>query len=173
MLVPMYALPAIIDVEASALDMGYPIEIGLAKCDLKTGKISQQSMVIRHDPWLENGHWSPEAEAIHGITKEEIYDTGRPVEEVCTWLNDALGPHATAHVGDFKDKIWLSQAFDAANRVHLFQLDYIGSFMQAAAISQQRYLDYLGDLHHRAGEDAVQMTRALYRAMTLSFDTIA
>ena len=172
MLGTMFDVPAIIDVEASALDMGFPIEIGLAKFNLPSGKISEQSMVIRHDPWLESGRWSAEAEAIHGITKEEIYDTGRPVDEVCTWLNDTLGPHVTAHVGDFKDKLWLAQAFDAANRTHIFQLDYIGSFMRAAAISQQRYFDFLGNLQHRAGQDAVQMTRALYHCMSFTFDPV-
>lgn len=169
----MYALPPIIDVEASALDNGYPIEIGLARHNPLSGRISQEAKVIRHDPWLENGHWSKEAEAIHGITREEIYDTGRPLDEVCSWLNDTLGPRSIVHVGDMKDKMWLSQTFDTVGRIHLFQLDYIGAFMRAASISQETYLGFLGDLQHRAGQDALQMTRTLYRCMSLTFENTA
>lgn len=162
----MKRLSTVIDVEASALDRGYPLEIGVAKYDGQSGKIVHSSMLIRHDPWLEKGLWSSEAEKIHGITKQEIYDKGRPLREACSWLNETVGPH-TAHVGDMRDKMWLSQMFDAAGRAHIFQLDYIGAFMEAAAISQKNYFDFLGDLQHRAGQDALRMARALYDCMAL------
>ena len=77
-------LPPIIDVEASGFGRGsYPIEIGFALEDREV-----HSYLIKPQPsWT---HWSDEAQAIHGISREQLQSDGLSVRDVALLLNDHL-----------------------------------------------------------------------------------
>lgn len=154
---------SVIDVEASALNGGYPIEIGVAFWNAAQGRICHEAKLIRHEPWLESGRWCLQAQSVHGITQEEIRDNGRPVEEVCEWLNEKIGLQSAAFVGDFRDTRWLSHAFDTAGKGMLFNVHYIEKLLEGARLSQESYFRFLEKTAHRAGHDAMQMYTAIMK----------
>ncbi len=71
-----------IDVEASALHDGYPIEVGWAI--VRDFRLTTESWLIRPTAgWLKDEwRWSYESEKIHKIGLHEICMLGRPVPEV-------------------------------------------------------------------------------------------
>ena len=61
-------LPLIVDIEASALENGYPIEVGIA--DLGQGTV--HAWLIRpHAAWAWDA-WNPASAKIHGLTKADL-----------------------------------------------------------------------------------------------------
>ena len=74
-----------IDFEASCLPrhgLSYPIEVGIAR------KGQARSWLIRpHDDWA-GWHWSAEAEALHGLSRDRVEREGLPVETVLAELAD-------------------------------------------------------------------------------------
>lgn len=70
-----------VDFEASALRDGYPIEVGWAWAE--NAHVEARSMLIaRADEWQSPGYqWDPMAEAIHGLTLEQVDRQGQPVIE--------------------------------------------------------------------------------------------
>ena len=74
-------VPAIIDIEASGFGNGsYPIEVGLALPDGST-----HCFIIR--PASNWTHWDSSAQAIHGISRETLIESGKPPPEVADSLN--------------------------------------------------------------------------------------
>jgi hypothetical protein len=74
-----------IDFEASSLDNGYPIEVGVA--EVATGAVL--SWLIRPAvTWLAERVWSPASEGVHGINRSLLEAEGEPPEAV--WA--ALAP---------------------------------------------------------------------------------
>lgn len=84
-----------IDFEASCLPAwgSYPIEV--AACVVATGA-SKSWLIKPQNSWLRTGLWKPEAERLHGISREMLCDQGRPVEEVREELGAFVGPRAVS-----------------------------------------------------------------------------
>lgn len=102
-----------VDFEASALRDGYPIEVGWAWAE--NAHVEARSMLIaRADESQSPGYqWDPMAEAIHGLTLEQVDRQGQLVDRICRALNDSLSDAElcfdTGPVG--MDRRWLMQLY--------------------------------------------------------------
>ena len=77
-------VPAIIDLEASGFGRGsYPIEVGVSLAD---GTI-HSALIKPPEHW---SHWSEDAEAIHGITRDYLQEHGKTPRDVAMELNELL-----------------------------------------------------------------------------------
>lgn len=103
---------AVLDFEASALENGYPIEV--AVCRVDDGAEVWSRLIRPTDEWLRTRHWSPEAEALHGIAMDELMRDGLPAARVADELE-----HAVAGVMVLSDSAlddgWLICLFTAAD----------------------------------------------------------
>ena len=112
-------VPAIIDLEASGFGRGsYPIEVGVAMAD---GSV--HALLIKPaESWT---HWNEEAEAIHGISRDDLKTHGKTVREVAIFLNDLCSGMTLYSDAWSFDSSWLGRLFDEAEIVQRFKLDTI------------------------------------------------
>jgi len=90
-----------LDVEASAFD-GYPIEVGWAVVparfeDDPNSHIQSDAFLIRPTQAgvdSETYPWDPRAEALHGISMNDLMTKGLPISECCQVLEAALANKA-------------------------------------------------------------------------------
>ncbi len=102
-----------IDVEASALENGYPIEIGWATVDVPGRALKRvESFLIRPPAiWLEREDgWSEASFRIHGITVEKLLADGVSPEEAIDRLDAALAGW-TVFSDSPKDQEWLDRLY--------------------------------------------------------------
>lgn len=103
--------PIFIDFEASSLNEGsYPIEIawGGQLQDIDCYLINPDT--ISH--WTD---WNTDAEAIHGINKRTLSESGQAVNQVCARVSSALASKTIyCDAPDF-DSYWLNRLYEAAN----------------------------------------------------------
>lgn len=72
-----------LDIEASGLRRGsFPIEVGVAW--LSIVDIGSRAELIEPAPHWNRSSWSPDSEAVHGISRGVLACRGRPAEEVGT-----------------------------------------------------------------------------------------
>jgi len=91
-----------LDFEASSLRQeSYPIEVGWAGEDG-----SLESWLIRPAPGWED--WDPAAEAVHGLSREQLLAAGRPHEEVARRALEALKDHQVYVSAPSWDGKWMS-----------------------------------------------------------------
>jgi hypothetical protein len=147
-------VPAIIDIEASGFGNGsYPIEIGLALPDGTT-----HCFIIRPDTsWT---HWDNAAQAVHGIPRETLVESGKPVTEVAEALNRLVGGKKIYTDAWSYDLCWLGKLFDVAGLPQLFQLESIRALMNETQAerwhaTKSRVIRKLGLARHRASTDAL------------------
>lgn len=97
-----------LDFEASALSEGsYPIEVGWVFEDGRS-----ESHLIRPAPeWTV---WDPEAEAIHGVSREQLLEEGADLADVAARMLDQLSGHALYVTAPSWDGQWLSLLLRAA-----------------------------------------------------------
>jgi hypothetical protein len=116
-------LPIFCDFEASSF-RGDPVEVAWSMPD---GRI--ESYLIRPAPhWTD---WSPEAEAVHGISRETLRAEGRPVEEVAARMNEALAGRVVLTDAPEFDERWCARLFDAAGLETRFRFDQAFSAIPA------------------------------------------
>jgi DNA polymerase III epsilon subunit-like protein len=93
-----------IDLEASGLFNGYPTEIGWIRYPDR----AEYSTLIRPDvDWLEYGIWDNRAEAITGITRDDLERQGRPRTAVAADLMRDLDGRQLFVDGKHHDVEWL------------------------------------------------------------------
>ena len=110
-------LPAIIDLEASGFGRGsYPIEVGVK---LQDGSI--HALLIK--PANSWEHWDESAQAIHGISREQLNAQGKNVREVAIFLNELCAGQTLYSDAWSFDSSWLGRLFDEAEIVQRFKLD--------------------------------------------------
>jgi len=104
----MPSMRVFLDFEASSLaDDGYPIEVGWAGEDG-----SCEAHLIRPAPgWTD---WDPAAQAVHGLTRQQLLSEGEPHELVARRTLAALGPHEVFASAPSWDGKWLSVLLRAA-----------------------------------------------------------
>lgn len=162
-----------IDFEASALAPGsYPIELGVA--DPATAAF--RSWLIRPTPeWRMGGLWSPEAAAIHGITRDQLDQSGLPPAEVMAGFVAMADGRLLLSDNPSFDWDWLEKLADEAGRLALLEhlriadvaviagelaagqgLDPERAWDEALARTAGRFPH-----RHRAGADARQIAEAL------------
>lgn len=145
--------PVFIDFEASSLDLisSYPIEVGIC-----LGREGVRSWLIKPAPiWRD---WSEEAQRIHGLTRERLFEEGRSVVDVALALNECIPEVCYSDAWTF-DSFWLYRLFRIAGIKPRFQLESIVQLLtpsQIARWSQARRQVILdsGVKTHRAGNDS-------------------
>lgn len=158
---------ALLDIEASAIAKGsYPIEVGFALVEGDRRQILSWSTLIQPAPsWSTVGVWSPASARIHGLSLPDLEQQGRPVGEVCDWLNSALGRRTVVATDAPRyDQDWLDTLFGTAGREQQFTLYELSMLTRDFTADQHRQFAYLlrrEPTLHRAGADALRMARAL------------
>jgi len=158
-----------IDVEASSFD-GYPIEIGWADLHLKT----ESHLLIPLSGWTED-EWSYESEQVHGISREDLFRSGTPAEQVAKRLNEMLSRKLVLSDAPLFDIHWLARLFaDTGIRQDFFIGDYYKAVQEFTGLCLDNRPSETAALMlavedryphiHRAGHDALQMA-AKWRAL--------
>lgn len=159
---PMPQVPTILDIEASGFGRNsYPIEIGYA---LPSGQTF--CTLVRPEPqWL---HWDPEAENMHGISRQSLLERGRTATEVALLLNEALKGMTVYSDGWANDYSWLGSLFEAATIRPSFRLENLRALLQDNEAEQWHDIKALiagerGMQRHRASADARMLQLTLQR----------
>ncbi|WP_094706510.1 hypothetical protein [Hahella sp. CCB-MM4] len=150
--------PCFIDFEASSLDLicSYPIEVAVC---LPDGII--HSWLLKPAPlWRD---WSPEAEKIHGISRDQLEADGHNVIDVAHALNELI-PEVTYCDALAFDSFWLHRLYKAAKLECRFRLESISHILTPQQMNnwvdvRRSVIDELGVDTHRAAND----TQILYR----------
>lgn len=157
-------LPPIIDVEASGFGRGsYPIEIGFALEDRHL-----QSYLIRPaEHWT---HWSEEAEAIHGISRDRLNSEGLLVRDVALLLNEHLFDKTLYSDAWSFDSSWIGRLFEEAELVQRFRIETINKLLTMEEM--ERWQDTKSTLwneldvdRHRAAND-VKVLQETFKRVT-------
>jgi hypothetical protein len=145
--------PTIIDIEASGFgSRSYPIEIGV----VKTNGDRYCALITPQPEW---DHWSDNAQAVHGISRQLLEKRGRKPREICLELNQFLGG-ATAYSDAWThDSPWLNRLFFAARvnpSFHLSPIEMIATEAQLLLWDKtKKQLEKRLDIkRHRASGDA-------------------
>ena len=114
------------DIEASGLhEASVPVELGWAWITREAGdgpalRVKTEAMLIRPlRAWMEDPKtWDPAAERIHGISRRELVDSGRPAGEVALAFDQArAGKSIVSDTGhDGVDARWLRKLCQAARK---------------------------------------------------------
>lgn len=146
------ALPAIIDVEASGFGRGsYPIEVAVA---LDNREI--HGFLIR--PETHWTHWSEQAQALHGISRQELEQQGEPAKQVAQSLNDLLkGTVVYSDAWGF-DNSWVGRLFHDVDVVPLFRIETINRLLDHTQMerwhtTKEEVWQRSGQSRHRASVD--------------------
>ncbi|WP_108124423.1 hypothetical protein [Saccharospirillum mangrovi] len=146
-------LPGILDIEASGFGRGsYPIEVGVA-----TEQGEEYAWLILPEPdWL---HWDDGAQAIHGISREQLLSEGVSVSLVADQLNELLEGQILYSDGWGFDSGWLALLYYSARKTMTFRLETLPRILSEFQLSiwdetKRRIRTERGLSHHRAGVDA-------------------
>jgi len=116
-------VPVFYDCEASALGGGFPIEIGWAHVDLPSMQIKSEAYLIRPpDHWWSKFIWDPDAEKLHKIPRETLFQDGYPPREVAGRMNEALRDRQLHSDSPPYDEPWLRSVFVEAGLLPAFAL---------------------------------------------------
>ncbi|WP_374602441.1 GNAT family N-acetyltransferase [Niveibacterium sp.] len=154
--------PIVIDIEASGFGpRSYPIEIGLALGN-------NRALCTLVCPEAEWTHWDSSAEAIHHISRDSLFQHGRPAQHVAEVLNRELAGKVVYTDGWANDYTWLALLFDAAGRVPAFRLDNLRTLLSEEEANRwhDTKAQVQAELHverHRASNDARVLQLTLLR----------
>lgn len=115
-----------IDFEASCLPRdgrSYPIEVGIA--DLSGWS---RSWLIRPDPLWQDWTWTAEAEALHGISREQLDREGCSTEHVMGELNAATHGYRVISDNDL-DQGWCATLSRSAGISAAFKIGHIAELL--------------------------------------------
>lgn len=162
-----------IDFEASCLPRhgrSYPIEVGIAD---RGGAV--RSWLIRPAAQWEGWTWTEEAQALHGLTRDRLFDEGRSVTQVAAELNDAIAGHRLVADSEI-DGYWMRTLMAAAEvdsapaieRIVTLvgQLDLPDEEVRACAALVERQ----AFPRHRAGDDARWLAALIAALLGVSED---
>ncbi len=160
---------AFIDLEASGLGpASWPIEAGFCFAEG-----APESWLIRPMPDWAQSAWDKKAETLHGIDIDALAKTGRPVDEVCERLNQALKEAVVYSDAPDWDEFWLYRLFSAAGMRQAFKLsDFNEVFAGASPHRIKSAIDQaVADAphRHRASEDVLHM-RMIYQHIRRTAD---
>ncbi|WP_235594800.1 3'-5' exonuclease [Paraglaciecola hydrolytica] len=162
-------MPIIIDIEASGFGAhSYPIEVGVVKANGERFC----SLIKPQADWT---HWDDFAQSLHGISPELLAKKGRPVQEVCSELNQFLAGQTAYSDGWVVDQPWLIKLFHAARQKMQFSISPLEMLLNEGqmAVWHSTKDSLLADLNHqprhRASHDAalIQDTFRVTRKLAL------
>lgn len=155
--------PMFLDIGASSLLPGsFPIEIGLAW--ISDVEIGSGARLIKPALHWDMSSWSPDSEAVHGISRQELDRKGLPPEEVAQWLLDEVG-RASVVVSDAPsyDQRWLDLLLATIGQRGAVRLIDFDALVATAGLEklQRIYLELdRRDIPHRAAPDAERLAWA-------------
>lgn len=155
-------LPPIIDLEASGFGRGsYPIEVSFALEDRNI-----HSFLIKPVPgWI---HWSEDAQALHGISREQLEMEGLSVSEVARAMNEQLyGKTLYSDAWSF-DSSWIGRLFEEAGLVQRFRIDTINKLLTPSQMecwhsTKENLWQTMGMHRHRAANDVKVLQETFLR----------
>lgn len=159
--------PNIVDFEASGFgEDSYPIEVGVV---LSNG--DKYCALIK--PASQWGFWDKQAEQIHGLSRELLYEYGKPIQVVAAELNMFLAGRVVYSDGWVVDKAWLSRlSYDSGIQPSFFlsPLEMILKEEQMEIWSQikREVIDELALQRHRASSDALIVQETFARTKQLT-----
>lgn len=161
---------AVLDIEASALGYrSYPIEVGLALIQGSQPIRSWSSLIQPTSMWMDVGNWSSASAEVHGIPFDLLLEEGKPVREICDWLNAALANTVVLTDAPDHDQSWLATLFNAADSGQAFSLrdyDALAGTLTAEQLGRHTRILDRDRAPHRAGEDALRLASAYVEART-------
>jgi hypothetical protein len=162
--------PIIIDVEASGFGRGsYPIEVGIA---LASGE-GRCTFILPDESWQ---HWDPQAQALHGISRQVLAEHGRGIVEVARLLNKWLGNELVYSDGWGNDSSWLALLFEFAGIGQQFRLESLRSILTDTQadfwhIAKDKVIEDYDFRRHRASGDALILQQSYCHAVSMAGDT--
>ena len=153
----------ILDFEASGLsDDSYPIEFGIA-----TNEVVSSALIKPHSSW---NHWSDDAEKIHNIKRETLFDDGIERLEAIKTIKALTENKYVFSDNPRYETMWLNKLLESEslnfqlNIYNLYELDF----------DLQTYSDYIHTNKcnytlHRAGDDANLIRKALIHSLEKGF----
>ena len=160
-------LPCIIDLEASGFGRGsYPIEVGLC-----LGDSSSHCFLVRpEEDWQ---HWDPEAEKVHGISRDVLVEKGFSVVDISCRLNNLLKGQVVYTDAWGFDNTWLWTLYDTAGTYPNFQLETIRKLLAENQLphwmaTKKQVIADLNLTRHRASADA-HILQETYRRIKAKF----
>jgi hypothetical protein len=169
-----------LDVEASSLRNGYPIEIAWCNADLTAGR----SWLIRPAGWPSHLEWDVKAERTHGLTLGLLEAAGEPPDGVADALADDLMTAETVLSDNPSfDHGWLVELYcrGGGTRAVPFQLEEADAVtvadrgrLTAAGVDPvaRTVAAEAGLVPHRALDDCVRQALRLCVARDEDLDTI-
>lgn len=152
---------AFIDLEASGLGAAsWPVEVGWGGV---TG--APTAILIRPDASWNNAAWDPEAEKLHGLSRDRLAREGAAISVVCEALNAALSGRAVYSDAPDWDSFWLYRLFATARIRQGFKIlafaDLVTPMMGAHAEALVGEAEARAPRRHRAAAD-VAFLQTLY-----------
>lgn len=145
------ALPLILDIEASALENGFPIELAIAD----PGQGTVHAWLIRPYAGWAWDRWDAASQKIHGLSKADL-DRGDDVLTVAQGVLRAVGGRKLASDNPEFDGFWLGRLFEAARE-------------DAPAVEKRSLVDAASALGHRHGRVSADIN-AINRARNSAVD---
>lgn len=152
--------PALIDFEASCLPEyghSYPIEVAIAKVDGS----SRTWLIHPADAW-QYWDWSPEAEALHGISRELIEREGLPCDQVLSEMA-AFAGNCPVYADADLDAYWLEVLAHAAGSQPPFAVRFLGEYLVERGYTRPQVVEALAaarlrmPVEHIARDDASRL----------------
>lgn len=147
-------MPAIdiIDIESSGLSSkSYPIEVGIT---LSNGD-TYSTLIRPCDGWE---YWDESAAELHGISKEELIEKGKPIDEVCREINELCKGRVLYSDGWTYDSSWMNTLFGFAG---------ISPSFRISALDPLFGENWSSCLWREMKEQiAISMSTSLHRALT-------
>lgn len=159
-----------IDFEASGLgEFTYPIEIGIACWPAPNLDIETWSTLIKPpEEWFLHRIWNAASEEVHGIHRHELAHGATPAGALAH-ANKLIGSHVAFCDGGEHDLRWLLHLAHAAGippSFHLADWDALGGALTPSQYAAMINWCERQATHHRAGEDAERLMRALAAGLT-------
>lgn len=104
-------------------------------------------------------HWDPQAQALHGISRELLLNKGRSVHAVSRDLNQFLAGQTAYSDGWVVDQPWLIKLFDAARLNMQFTVSPLEMLLNETQMTywhqtKERLIGAINQPRHRASHDA-------------------
>lgn len=147
-----------LDFEASCLPRhgrSFPIEVGIANLYGQS-----RYWLVRPDREWQNWMWTVEAEALHGLTRQQLENEGQSATAVMRQLNSATRGYRVIS-DSVLDQAWLATLSQTAGIPAEFKIEHISellNFYDPAAASIRRAVERANDaapVRHRARADAL------------------
>jgi hypothetical protein len=155
---------ALIDFEASCLPeygRSFPIEVALATIDGR----SRNWLILPTSEW-NYWDWSPEAEALHGLSRDRLEREGLPAPRVLAELKAEAGDCAVYADADH-DAYWLETLAMGCGAPTPFSIHYFGELLVELRFTRPQVVAALAGARERLPKSHMARDDASRLALTL------